>query len=134
LSGSGVIAGDNITFNDTSSLFTSPNAANNVPIDVVRYYGQRYGCWQLHIQHDNARRVRNITPVILNLSGTRVYDANTDADANLFGTSGVLTGIAGQTLQLSSTSPCPAAKNVGTYLSRLNAINNLCVDGHRFAG
>jgi hypothetical protein len=38
----------------------------------------------------------NITPYVLNLTGVRVYDANTDADADLFGTSGVLTGVNGK--------------------------------------
>ena len=45
----------------------------------------------------------NITPYVLSLTGTRVYDAGTDAAASLFGTAGVLTGTNGETLTLSGT-------------------------------
>ena len=128
LSGSGVIAGDNITFNDTSSLFTSPNVANNIPIDVagITASGTDAGNYTFNTTTTTSA---DITPVILNLSGTRVYDANTDADANLFGTSGVLTGIAGQTLTLNGAGVV-SSKNVGTYTGTAQFnLNDLSLTG-----
>jgi hypothetical protein len=43
----------------------------------------------------------SITPYVLDLTGTRVYDSTTDADAILFGNGGVISGIHGETLTLS---------------------------------
>ena len=128
LSGSGIIAGDNITFSDTSALFASPNVANNIPIDVsgITASGTAAGNYTFNTSTTTSA---NITPVILNLSGTRVYDANTDANASLFGASGVLTGIAGQTLTLNGAG-IVSSKNVGTYTgtSQFN-LNNLGLTG-----
>src|SRR6202034_4829238 len=50
-----------------------------------------------------ATTTANIPPYVLSLTGTRVYDAGTDAAASLFGSSGVLTGTNGETLTLSGT-------------------------------
>ncbi len=55
-----------------------------------------------------------ITPAIVNLSGTRTYDAATDATGSIFGSSGtVSTGIGSQTLILSGTGTL-AGKNAGS--------------------
>ena len=51
-----------------------------------------------------------ITPKVLNLTGTRVYDTTTNADGSLFGT---LTGLNGDTLSVSGVGTLPS-KNVGT--------------------
>jgi filamentous hemagglutinin family protein len=132
LTSTNIIAGDTITFSDTSALFTSPNVANGIPIDVsgITASGADAGNYMFNT---TATTSANITPVILNLSGTRVYDAATDGDASLFGTSGVLNGIAGQTLTLSGTG-IVSSKNVGTYTgtSEFN-LNNLSLAGNNGA-
>ncbi|KLD71219.1 hypothetical protein Y886_42435, partial [Xanthomonas hyacinthi DSM 19077] len=55
-----------------------------------------------------------ITPFIINLSGTRVYDGTVTASAGLFGANGVVTGVNGETLVLSGAGKS-ASKNVATY-------------------
>ena len=115
LSSSGEIAGDNLTFTSTSVNFDTPNAGNNIPISVTGITGSGSDLSN-YTFNTTATASANITPVILNLAGTRVYDAATDADANLFGTQGVLTGINGDMLTLSGTGVSPS-KNVGTYAS-----------------
>ncbi len=63
-----------------------------------------------------------ITPAVVNLSGSRVYDAATDAAAGTFGASGTVNGVAGQTLTLSGGGTL-AGKNVGTQsLSSLGTL------------
>ncbi len=112
LSSSGEIPGDNLTFSGTAA-FNSPNAGNDIPISVTGITGTGNDLAN-YTFNTAASTSANITPVILNLTGTRVYDANTDADANLFGASGVLTGINGDTLTLSGSGTV-SSKNVGTY-------------------
>jgi hypothetical protein len=112
LSSSGEIPGDNLTFSGTAA-FNSPNAGNDIPISVTGITGTGNDLAN-YTFNAAASTSANITPVILNLTGTRVYDANTDADANLFGASGVLTGINGDTLTLSGSGTV-SSKNVGTY-------------------
>src|SRR6202034_3036323 len=63
--------------------------------------GASAGNYQLN--NTTATTTANITPYVLSLTGTRVYDAGTDAAASLFGSSGVLTGTNGETLTLSGT-------------------------------
>ena len=112
LSSTGVLSGDSLTFIDTSALFNSPNVANGIPIAVSGISATGTGAGN-YTFNTTASTSANITPVILNLTGTRVYDANTDADASLFGSIGVLTGIAGQTLTLGGTGTL-STKNVGS--------------------
>ena len=132
LSSSGIIAGDNISFSDTSALFTSPNAANNITINVsgITANGTAAGNYTILNINNAATTSANITPVIINLSGTRTYDATTNADVSLFGTGGVVSGIDGQTLQLSSTNTSALqSKNVGSESFAAGAINNYSLGG-----
>ena len=112
LSSTGVLSGDSLTFTDMSATFNSPNVANGIPIAVsgISATGTGVGNYTFNT---TASTSANITPVILNLTGTRIYDANTDANASLFGSNGVLSGIAGQTLTLSGSGTL-STKNVGT--------------------
>ena len=54
-----------------------------------------------------------INPYVIDLSGTRVYDGTTDAQASAFTSSGALTGIGSETINLSGTGQV-GNKNVGT--------------------
>ncbi|RDS83494.1 hypothetical protein DWU98_03880, partial [Dyella monticola] len=111
---SGVFGGDTVTLtNDTTGTFVSANAANGIAVSTTMgISGADAGNYYLPSQPSGI--TANITPYVLNLAGTRVYDANTDANANLFGTGGVLTGINGDTLNLSG-SGVVSSKNVGSY-------------------
>ncbi len=108
----GVLAGDNVSFNYASADFTTPNAGTNIPVQVAGITASGNDASNYTI-NATASTTANIAPVVLNLTGTRVYDGTTGANANLFGTNGVLDGIAGQTLTLSGAGTLPS-KNVGT--------------------
>ncbi|GLQ45809.1 hypothetical protein GCM10007862_08600 [Dyella lipolytica] len=131
LSSTGVLAGDSLTFTDTSATFNSPNVANGIPITVSGISATGTGAGN-YTFNTTASTSANITPVILNLTGTRVYDATTNAALTLFGTNGVLTGIAGQTLTLGGTGTSAlSTKNVGTQQPfAAGAINNFTLTGN----
>ncbi|MGH8145601.1 MAG: YDG domain-containing protein [Rhodanobacteraceae bacterium] len=111
LGSSGLLGGDTVNFTSAGATFGDANVADNKIVTVT-------GITKTGTDADNytinmtATTKADITPVVLNLAGTRVYDGTTDADANLFGTGGVLAGIAGQTLNLSGGGHV-ADKNVG---------------------
>jgi len=114
LTGNGVLPGDQLSFTDGSATFASPNAGNGIAIAVngISGSGADLGNYTFN---NTATTAANITPAILNLSGTRTYDGATDASANLFGNDGVLTGVNGETLTLGGTGVV-STKNVGTNL------------------
>ncbi|WP_284343841.1 YDG domain-containing protein [Dyella mobilis] len=110
----GTLAGDSVTINDTSATFGDANVGNGktVTVDGISLSGASANNYTLN--NTSTTTTANITPRVLNLTGTRIYDANTDANANLFGTSGVLTGVNGETLTLGG-SGIVSSKNVGSY-------------------
>lgn len=110
LGSNGILAGDQVSFSDSSANFSSPNAGNGLSIAVAGISGSGADAGN-YIFNTTATATANITPVVLNLSGARVYDGSTDANANLFGNDGVLAGINGQTLNLSGSGVL-ASKNV----------------------
>jgi filamentous hemagglutinin family protein len=111
VTGNGIISGDDIQFAAGSATFASPNAGNGITVNVagITASGGDAGNYSFG---NAASTTANITPVVLDLSGTRVYDGTTGAAAGLFGANGVLTGIAGQTVNLSG-SGAVGDKNVG---------------------
>jgi hypothetical protein len=113
LGSSGVVAGDNVTFSQTGAYFISPNVGTGIPIAVSGINASGADAGNYTINH-LASTYANITPVILNLTGVRVYDATTDAQASLFGNDGVLAGVNGETLTLGGVGTL-SSKNVGTH-------------------
>jgi hypothetical protein len=111
LGSSGVLGGDTVNFTSAGATFADAKAATGKTETVsgITETGTDAGNYTINT---TATTTADITPVVLNLTGTRVYDGTTDADANLFGTGGVLAGIAGQTLNLSGSGHV-ADKNVG---------------------
>ncbi|HUB90560.1 MAG TPA: YDG domain-containing protein, partial [Dyella sp.] len=110
---SGVLGHDQVTLgNDTSGTFATPNAGTNIGVTAgtMTIGGGDAGDYTL-VQPTGL--AGTITPVVLDLIGTRVYDGMTDANANLFGTSGVLTGVNGETVDVSGVGVL-ASKHVGT--------------------
>jgi trimeric autotransporter adhesin len=116
LSGStltGVLGSDTVTLgNDTTGTFASPNAGTNISVTAgtMTIGGTDAGNYTLA---QPTGLTGTITPVVLDLTSTRVYDGNTDAVASLFGSNGVLTGVNGETLTLGGTGTL-SSKNVGT--------------------
>ena len=112
LGSSSVVAGDNITFSSTSANFTQSDVGNGITVNVAGISASGGDASNYTLLNSTATTTADITPYVLNLQGTRVYDALLDANASLFGASGTLTGVAGQTLTLSGTGQL-ADKNVG---------------------
>ena len=111
----GTLVGDSVSISDTSSTFADANVGNNKTVTVsgISLGGASAGNYVL--DNTSTTTTANITPLILNLSGTRVYDANTDANANLFGTGGVIsTGVGTETVNVGG-SGVVSSKNVGSY-------------------
>ena len=111
----GTLVGDSVSISDTSSTFADANVGNNklVTVSGISLGGASAGNYVL--DNTSTTTTANITPLILNLSGTRVYDANTDANANLFGTGGVIsTGVGTETVNVGG-SGVVSSKNVGSY-------------------
>ncbi|RDS79487.1 filamentous hemagglutinin N-terminal domain-containing protein, partial [Dyella monticola] len=125
---SGIFTGDSVTLgNDSIGTFASGNAGGNIPVSTGMTIGG--GDAGNYVLQQPGGLTGTITPYVLDLSGTRVYDANTDANATLFGSNGVLTGINGDTLTLSG-SGFVSSKNVGSYTGADFNLNNLALTGN----
>ena len=103
LSSTGIINGDSVSFTDTSALFGDPNVGigKTVTVTGIAPAGADGGNYIVDVT--TVQTTADINPRVLNLTGTRVYDATTNANASLFGNNGTLTGVAGQTLTLTGT-------------------------------
>jgi hypothetical protein len=118
----GELSGDTLTVAGASGAFSDPNAGSGktVQISGITLGGTDAGDYVL--ASNTASSMANITPAILNLSGTRVYDAGTDAAAGIFGSNGTLNAVAGQTLTLTGAGVL-AGRSVGNQpLSSLGTL------------
>ncbi|HTV52496.1 MAG TPA: YDG domain-containing protein [Steroidobacteraceae bacterium] len=113
LASAGVVAGDAVTFTDTSATYADPNVGTGKPVLVSGIGATGADAGDYTLENTTAGTTANITPYVLNLTGSRTYDANTDAAASLFGAGGVLTGVNGETLTLTGTGTL-SSKNVST--------------------
>ncbi|WP_181969763.1 YDG domain-containing protein [Paraburkholderia sp. DHOC27] len=130
LSSSGLVAGDRVTFTDTGARFSSPNVGTAVPISVTGIADAGTDAGNYTLLNNAAAASANITPAILNLTATRVYDATTGAGAALFGNDGVLTGVNGETLTLGGSGTL-STKNVGTQQAfAVNGLNGFTLSGN----
>ncbi|WP_084688012.1 YDG domain-containing protein [Paraburkholderia oxyphila] len=111
LASNGILSGDNISFSEQSASFATPNAGNGIAVSVAGITASGAGASN-YTFNTTASTFADITPVVLNLTGSRVYDATTGAAAGLFGANGVLQGVNGETLTLSGSGTL-ATKNVG---------------------
>src|SRR6202035_1403518 len=84
----------------SSATFGDPNVGTGKTVSVVGISATGASAGNYILSNITATTTADITPKVLNLTGTRVYDANTDAAAGLFGSSGVLSGVNGETLTL----------------------------------
>ncbi len=113
LTGNGVIAGDNLSFTDSSANFVNPNVVGNETVNVLGITGSGTDLANYNILNTSATATAMITPVPIVLQSTRVYDGLPDAAASLFLTGGTLAGIPGQTLTLTGSGVL-TTKNVGS--------------------
>ncbi|MBB6243195.1 YDG domain-containing protein [Rhodanobacter sp. MP1X3] len=113
LTGNGVIAGDNLSFTDSSANFVNPNVVGNETVNVLGITGSGKDLANYNILNTSATATAMITPVPIVLQSTRVYDGLPDAAASLFLTGGTLAGIPGQTLTLTGSGVL-TTKNVGS--------------------
>ena len=112
----GAIAGDQVGLVSSGS-FQDKNAGNGKTVDVNgNLSGGDAGNYTLTT---NTTTTADITPVVLDLTGTRTYDGTTGAAGNLFGNNGVLTGVNGETLTLGGTGTV-SDKNVGSQKAFAN--------------
>ena len=96
----GVLGSDVVTLGtDTTGTFATKNVGSNIAVTTAMTLGGADAGNYTLTQPTGL--TASITPYVLNLTGTRVYDGGTDAAASLFGSAGVLTGVAGETLTLS---------------------------------
>jgi hypothetical protein len=122
----GVLAGDQVGIASNGS-FQDKNAGNGKTVDVAGSLNG--GDAGNYVLTTNTTTTANITPVVLDLTGTRVYNGGTDAVANLFGNNGVLAGINGESLTLSGSGTL-GDKNVGTQ----KAFASAGLDGFTLTG
>ncbi|SDR33569.1 filamentous hemagglutinin family N-terminal domain-containing protein [Paraburkholderia fungorum] len=115
LASSGILSGDSVSFSAQSSNFVTPNAGNNIPVLVTGIAGSGADVGN-YTFNSVATTSAAITPFVVNLTGSRVYDAGTSATASLFGTQGTLEGVNGETLTLSGTGTL-STKNVGNQVA-----------------
>jgi hypothetical protein len=113
LSSGGVLLNDVVTFAHSAASFDSPDVATatTVTIPGITDSGADHGNYTLNNTITTAPAV--ITPAVVNLSGTRVYDADVDAGFGILSSNGTVSGVSGQTLSLSGSGTL-LAKNVGT--------------------
>jgi filamentous hemagglutinin family protein len=106
----GVLAGDQLGVS-TNGNFIDKNAGNGKTVNVAGVLtGTDAGNYTLTT---NATTVADVYKVVLNLDGTRVYDGSTVASAGMFGSAGVIAGVAGESLILSGQGVL-GSKNVAT--------------------
>ncbi|MET0616592.1 MAG: YDG domain-containing protein [Luteibacter sp.] len=106
----GVLAGDHLGV-ATNGDFADKNAGNGKTVNVAgSLTGVDAGNYTLST---NATTTADIRKVVLDLTGTRVYDGSTVAGAGMFGNQGVVAGITGESLTLSGNGVL-ATKNVAT--------------------
>ena len=103
LTSAGVVTGDSVSFTDTSALFSDANVGTGKTVTVTGIAPTGTDAGNYVVDVTTVQTTADITPKVLNLTGTRVYDATTNAAASLFGNNGTLTGVAGQTLTLTGT-------------------------------
>jgi hypothetical protein len=114
----GIIGGQTLTLNaPTSVQCLQSNVGNGLTVRASGYSLSNGTSGTIGLASNysltgisaTATTTADITPAIINLTGTRVYDAGTDAAAGIFS---AITGINGQTLTLSGTGTL-AGENTG---------------------
>jgi hypothetical protein len=123
LASGGVISGDAVTFADTSATFADKNVGTGKTVSIAGITASGTDAGNYTLNNATASTAANITPAIVNLTGSRTYDALLDAPADIFGTAGTVNGVAGENLLLAGNGTL-AAKDVVTS-GAMASINGL---------
>jgi trimeric autotransporter adhesin len=110
LKADGLVGGDTLSFTAAASDFSDPNVADGKTVTVTGITSSSAGASN-YTFNNGTTTTANVTPFIINLTGTRTYDGLKDVSSSLFGDNGVLTGVNGETLTLNGSSNV-ADKNV----------------------
>ena len=123
LNSSGVLSGDSIAFHDTSATFSDKNVgtAKLVSVAGISATGADKNNYSFNA---TTTSTADITPYVLTLAGTRVYDTSSNAPAGAFGTAGLVTGVGSETLQLTGSGTLAGA-NVGSQ--SVSALGTLAI-------
>jgi filamentous hemagglutinin family protein len=105
---------DQVTFSAASNLFDTKDVGTGKLVSVGGITAGGADAGNYTLANTSATTTANITPFLINLVGTRVYDGTTTANAGLFGTNGVIAGVNGETLVLSGAGKS-TSKHVATY-------------------
>ena len=110
----GIVAGDDVTFNFVTNTFDTKDVGTIKAVTVDGITASGTDASNYILTNGTAHTTAAVTPFIINLSGTRVYDSTTGAVAALFGANGVVNGANNETLTLSGSGKT-SSKNVATY-------------------
>jgi filamentous hemagglutinin family protein len=127
LSSQDLLGTDQVTFSATSNLFDTRDVGTGKAVSVNGITANGVDAGNYTLANTSATTTANITPFIINLTGTRVYNGTTTASASLFGTNGVVTGVNGETLILTGAGKS-ASKNVATYLRAADGTGDFDLD------
>ncbi|MGF6767873.1 filamentous hemagglutinin family protein [Paraburkholderia sp. GAS199] len=128
LASGGIVAGDNVKFSGYTANFSQANVGNNLPVTVAGIGLSGADAGNYTLINSAANTQANITPRVLSLQGTRVYDTTPNADASLFATNGSINGVNGESLSLSGTGTLPS-KNVGNQVALASVGSLALADG-----
>jgi trimeric autotransporter adhesin len=112
-----------VSFADTAATFADKNVGNAKPVSIAGITASGTDAGNYTLNNATASTAANITPAIVNLTGSRTYDALLDANAGIFGTAGTVNGVAGENLMLSGSGTL-AGKGVVTS-GAMASINGL---------
>lgn len=118
-----IVVGDQVTFNFLTNTFDTKDVGTGKAVTVDGITASGADASNYILNNATAFTTAAVTPFIINLSGTRIYDATTGAAATLFGTNGVVNGANGETLTLSG-SGTTGSKNVATYQRAADGTGN----------
>ena len=115
LSGNVASVGDDVRYAATSNNFDTKNVGTGKLVSVGGISISGTDARNYSLANTSATTVADITPYIISLTGSRVYDATSAVAASVFGVNGVVNGVAGESLTLNG-SGATSTKNVGSYV------------------
>jgi len=134
LASGGVLAGDSVSFADTSAAFGDKNVANGKTVTISGITDGGADAGNYTLSNATATTTANITPLAITVAATaanKVYDGSASATVTTLTSAGVLPG---DTVTFSDTSAAFAGKNVGTDKTvTISGITSGGTDGFDYA-
>ncbi len=117
LASSGVVAGDTLSFTDSSATFSDKNAGTGKTVSVMGIAASGTDATNYSLNNTSATTTASITPAQLSVTGTtaanKVYDGTTAATL----TGGTLAGVIGSDAVTLAQAGSFATKNAGTGIA-----------------